>query len=468
MNALQMTAAFRRLDTTPDKVLFDTFDLLDKTRGLNAVISIFSDSARRLADASTRRYAQGAPLSDLDGVPFAVKDNLAVSGERMTCGSKALENYVSSYSATVVRLLEQAGAIPVCSANMDEFGMGASGENSAFGPTLNPLDGTRAPGGSSSGAAALVSASCVPFALGSDTGGSIRQPASHCGVLGLKPSYGALSRFGLTAYASSLDQVGVLARSAFDLEAVFSILSAARDENDSTSDGTLIFAPPVTPACCRIAPIQNLIEEADEEVAAVIQDYLKTLSARCAVLSPVRMPDTHLIAPAYYVIACAEVSSNLGRFDGMRYGVRAGAPRSLDEAYCLNRALLGPEARKRIQMGAYVLSQDRYAAYYLRARAFREKITARFNAAFQTADLLAFPAAPTVAPPLGKTNAAAQYAADRMTACVNLAGLPAVTLRAGVGTSGMPVGIQLAAAHGNERTLLAFAQAIEKGGQAHV
>lgn len=459
--------AFKNKQFTPVDALNDVLKRLESISWMNAVINVFSESASILAEKSAERYALGAPLSALDGVPFAVKDNTCVAGEKLTCASKALSGYVSPYSATSVGCLLAAGAIPVCSANMDEFGMGSTGENSAFGPVHHPDFPGRSPGGSSSGPAALVAAGCVPFALGSDTGGSVRQPASHCGIYGFKPSYGAISRYGLVSYSSSMDHIGILSTSADDIQTIFSILCATKDEKDSTSESSIFMkSQHESFSLNKCAAITNLFCMADEAVASVLDINIQKLTGFLRLSRDISMPDTDFIAPAYYIIACAEASSNLGRFDGIRYGIRNGMQSTLGQMYTQNRALLGNEVQKRIKMGAFILHQDHYATYYMRACMFREKLSGWFDEIFKSVDVLFLPTSPSPAPLLGASDAGRLYAADQLTACANLAGIPSICVPAGT-TNGLPVGLQLMSARGTDTALINFAQLLSKEGEHH-
>lgn len=464
MTVLDYSNAFRNKLYTPVDALNDVLKRLESTRRMNAVLNVFSESASIRAAKSAERYALGTPLSILDGVPFAVKDNICVAGEKLTCASKALSGYVSPYSATAVACLLSAGAIPVCSANMDEFGMGSTGENSAFGPVRHPKFPDRSPGGSSSGPAALVAAGCVPFALGSDTGGSVRQPASHCGICGFKPSYGAISRYGLVSYSSSMDHIGILSTSAVDIQTVFSILCASKDEKDSTSFDRSFLNHHCEFSALTCAVISNLFCAADEPVASVLDHMIRQRSAFFHHLGNIVMPDTDFVAPAYYIIACAEASSNLGRFDGIRYGVRNGTQDSLGQMYAQNRALLGNEVQKRIKMGAFILHQDHYATYYMRACMFRDKLSGWFDEVFKTYDVLLLPTSPSPAPLLGASDTDMLYAADQLTACANLAGVPSICVPAGTTKDGLPVGLQLVSARGTDTALLKFAGLLSKEG----
>ncbi len=407
-------------------------------------------------------------VATLCGIPFAVKDNLCITGQRMTCGSKALEDYVSPYTATCIQRLLNAGAIPVCSTKMDEFGMGSTGEHCAYGATLHPFDEKRVPGGSSSGAAALVAQGIVPFALGSDTGGSVRLPATYCGIFGFKPTYGALSRYGLIAYASSFDQIGILSSSAEMLEEAFSaMLAGGPDAHDSTNM-VIIRENTKKLTEMRVGVLISFFDNMDSSAFDALNSTIKKIERKVKSLSTIsEMPYAAWIAPAYYIIACAEASANLGRYDGIRYGNRFGAPASIQELYFKNRSLLGTEVRKRIRMGAYVLSQEHYADYYMRAQRFRKKLTAWFLSCFQQFDILLMPVAKGEAPFLGENHQYENYEADALTAAANLAGLPAISIPIGHGKNGLPIDLQALAASANDKLLLAFAKALDKEVNVH-
>ncbi|MDC8013792.1 Asp-tRNA(Asn)/Glu-tRNA(Gln) amidotransferase subunit GatA [Tahibacter soli] len=421
---------------------------------LNAFIGV--DPERALAAAERAGNARG-PLA---GIPFAHKDIFCTKGQRTTCASHVLENFIAPYDAHVAERLDAAGAVSIGKTNMDEFAMGSSNENSAFGAVKNPWDEARVPGGSSGGSAAAVAAGIVPFATGTDTGGSIRQPAAFCGVTGLKPTYGRVSRYGMIAYASSLDCGGVLARSAADCAHVFAAI-AGHDPRDATSaaravdDVAASLDAPL--AGLRIGVAREYFGAGvDDGVAACVREALAELEKLGATLVDVSLPNAHHAIAAYYVIAPAEASSNLARYDGVRYGHRAAQPKSLDDLYSRSRAeSFGAEVKRRILVGTYVLSAGYYDAYYLRAQKVRRLIAGDFAQAFGDVDLIAGPTAPTTAFRLGEksNDAIAMYAADVNTVAVNLAGLPAISTPAGF-VGGLPVGLQLVAPAFAEARLL--------------
>jgi len=440
---------------------------------LNAFISIDAEGALAAAHAADALLAGGASNA-LAGIPFVHKDIFCTNGLRTTCGSRMLENFVPPYDATVVERLRGAHAVAIGKANMDEFAMGSSNENSAFGAVRNPWDASRVPGGSSGGSAAAVAAGVVPFATGTDTGGSIRQPAAFCGVTGLKPTYGRVSRWGMVAYASSLDCAGVLARSAEDCAQVFAAI-AGHDARDATSvqrpvdDYVAELSTPL--AGLRIGVAREYFGGGVEAgVASAVHAALRELEKLGATLVDVSLAHASLAIPAYYVIAPAEASSNLSRFDGVRYGHRCADPKSLEDLYTRSRSEgFGAEVQRRILVGTYALSAGYYDAYYLRAQRARRVIADDFNDAFAQVDLIAGPTAPTVAFRLGEKAAdpLAMYAADVNTVAVNLAGLPAISLPAGL-SEGLPVGLQLIAPAFAESRLLQAGYQLQQSTDFHL
>ncbi len=412
---------------------------------------------------------EGAGGGRLAGVPVAVKDNLATTdGLPTTCASKILEGYRSPYEATVVRRLREEGAVVVGKTNMDEFAMGSSNENSAFGPVRNPVDPTRVPGGSSGGSAAAVRAGLVPGALGSDTGGSVRQPASFCGVVGAKPTYGLVSRYGLVAFASSLDQVGTLGRTVRDAAALLEVV-AGHDPLDSTSADRTV--PDLTAACdeggqgLRVGvPREYFGDALAPGVPARCTEALEALKERGATVREVSLPNTPYALPAYYVLAMAEASSNLARFDGVRYGARRQHCRHLSDMLEQTRTSgFGDEVKRRILLGTFALTAGYYDRYYGRAQKVRRLVSEDFRRAFRAGiDVLFTPTSPTVAFPLGERIAdpVQMYLADVFTVTANLAGLPAISVPLGE-VEGLPVGGQLIGSWWSEATLFRAAAALE-------
>ena len=388
--------------------------------------------------------------SPLAGVPMAYKDNICTKGVRTTCASKILGDFTPCYDATVVERLSAAGAVSLGKLNMDEFAMGSTSETSCFRAVKNPWDLTRAPGGSSGGAAAAVAAGEVWYAIGSDTGGSIRQPAAYCGVTGMKPTYGTVSRYGLIAYASSLDQMGPIARSAADCAAVLDIMMG-KDAHDSTSldapAGGLLASLTGDLRGKRIGlPADCFGEGLDSEVRAAVLAAADVLKARGATVEEFSLPVMEYVVPAYYIIACAEASSNLSRFDGVKYGWRAEGYEDLGELYTKTRTQgFGTEVKRRVLLGTFVLSSGYYDAYYKKALQTKAVIKAAFDKAFEQYDLLLTPVAPTTAPKLGESlsDPLKMYLSDIYTVSVNLAGLPGLSMPCGFDSKGMPIGAQL-------------------------
>ena len=393
--------------------------------------------------------AEGA-VSSLAGVPMAYKDNICTKGVRTTCASRILGDFTPCYDATVAERLSAAGAVSLGKLNMDEFAMGSTSETSCFGAVKNPWDLTRAAGGSSGGAAAAVAAGEVWYAIGSDTGGSIRQPAAYCGVTGMKPTYGTVSRYGLIAYASSLDQMGPIARSAADCAAVLDVMMG-KDPRDSTSldvpAGGLLASLTGDLRGKKIGlPADCFGEGLDPEVRAAVLAATEVLKARGATVEEFALPVMKYVVPAYYIIACAEASSNLSRFDGVKYGWRAEGYEDLGELYAKTRTQgFGTEVKRRILLGTFVLSSGYYDAYYKKALQTKAVIKAAFDDAFTKYDLLLTPVAPTTAPKLGESlsDPLKMYLSDIYTVSVNLAGLPGLSMPCGFDQKGLPIGAQL-------------------------
>ena len=428
---------------------------------INAVLETFADEARAAARDADARRARGESRGPLDGIPVLLKDNILYAGKVASAGSRILATHVAAEDATVTRRLKEAGAVILGRANMDEFAMGSSTERSAFGPTRHPKDFDRVPGGSSGGSAAAVAADFCLAALGSDTGGSIRQPAAFCGVVGLKPTYGSVSRSGLIAMASSLDQIGPLARSVADARIVFEAL-AGKDPKDQTAVERPSRAAKSLKGLRIGLPRQAWGQGMEDGVRAATSGAAEALRALGAELVEVDLPYADEALAAYYVLMPCEVSANLSRFDGMRYGLRLpGYP--LAETMSRSRAEgFGPEARRRVLVGAFALSRGYYDAYYLQAKRVQTLIRRGYEAAFRDVDLLLTPTAPTTAFKIGEktTDPLAMYLEDVFTVGVNVAGLPALSVPCG-SSDGLPVGMQLIAPWFDEPTLLATAEAYE-------
>jgi aspartyl-tRNA(Asn)/glutamyl-tRNA(Gln) amidotransferase subunit A len=435
---------------------------------IHAFNLVTADQARQAALAVDRRLAAGDDPGPLAGVPVALKDNLCTAGVPTTCSSRILEGWRPPYDATVVEKLAGAGAVVVGKTNLDEFAMGSSTENSAFGPTRNPHDTSRVPGGSSGGSSAAVAAGFAPLALGSDTGGSIRQPAALCGVVGVKPTYGAVSRYGLVAFASSLDQIGPIARTVADAAALYEVV-AGHDPRDSTSIPEPVAAVSAGldegVADLRVGLVTELCEAEgiEADVSARLRAAADALAHAGAKVDEVSVPAAVYGLSAYYLIAPAEASSNLARYDGVRFGLRVDAP-TTGEMYDRTRTEgFGPEVKRRIMLGTYALSAGYYDAFYGKAQRVRTLIVRDFEAAYQEFDVLLSPTAPSTAFPLGAKTAdpLTMYLNDVCTIPSNLAGHPAVSVPFGAGDDGLPVGVQVMAPALGEATMFRVAAAVE-------
>src|SRR6201991_1127771 len=421
---------------------------------LNAFLQIDREGALQRAEEIER----GGPLAE---IPIAVKDNICVKGLQVSCGSKILGHYHPPYNATVIERLTKAGAVVIGKTNCDEFAMGSSNENSAFGPVHNPWDTTRVSGGSSGGSATAVAAGIVPVALGSDTGGSVRQPASLCGVLGLKPTYGRNSRYGLVAFASSLDQVGIFARQVEDVARVLAVI-AGRDTHDSTTANVRVPDYPKLLTAdlkgARIGFPRSLFGKGlDEEVGTAVKGVIDVYRDLGAEIVDVDLPHAGYAIAVYYIIATAEASSNLARFDGVRYGFRAEDAPELRQMYRKTREEgFGPEVKRRIMLGSYVLSAGYYDAYYRKAQQVRTLIKNDFLSAFETCDAIITPTAPTTAFALGEKvdDPLAMYLNDIYTVTANLAGIPGLSVPCGLSSARLPIGFQLLGPYWSEPTLL--------------
>jgi aspartyl-tRNA(Asn)/glutamyl-tRNA(Gln) amidotransferase subunit A len=441
--------------------------------GLNAYVTL--DKERTLAEARAADVLleQGSATA-LTGVPIAYKDIFCQQGWRSACSSKMLDNFIAPYTATVVQNLLDAGMVTLGRTNMDEFAMGSTTESSHYGITRNPWQHEHVPGGSSGGSAAVIAARLAPAALGSDTGGSIRQPASHCGITGLKPTYGVVSRFGMIAYASSFDQAGPMAQTAEDCALLLNSM-AGFDERDSTSierdkeDYTRDLNHPLHGLKVGL-PREFFGEGLDNQVHTSINNVIEVLKKQGAEIIDVTLPHTELSIPAYYVLASAEASTNLSRYDGVRYGHRAAKFSNLEEMYSNSRAEgFGDEVKRRIMIGTYVLSHGYYDAYYLKAQKLRRIVANDFQAALKQCDIILAPVAPTAAPALASHNSdpVQMYLSDIYTVSLNLAGLPGIALPAGFTTDGLPVGVQLIGNYFAESSLLGIAHQIQQHSDWH-
>jgi len=439
-------------------------DRLVKVKRLNALLTPVSELRKSLAEQA----ATARPTGVLYGMPVAVKDNICTLEFTTTCGSKVLEGYRSPYEATAITKLKAAGALIAGKTNCDEFAMGSSTEHSAYGRSIHPLDKTRVPGGSSGGSAALVAAGAVPAALGSETGGSVRQPASFCGVVGIKPTYGRVSRYGLVAFGSSLDQIGALGRSVHDAARVLSVISG-RDPKDATCEDRDPLRLPTVPESLQGfvigLPREYFPPDLDPAVRRACDRAVRLMKEQGAAVREVSLPHTQFAVPTYYVIAPAEASSNLARFDGVRYGPRAEGATDVRDLYRRTRGEgFGPEVRRRILVGTYVLSAGYYEAYYRRAQQMRALIAQDFRNAFDRGvDLLFTPTTPTPAFKAGEKLAdpVSMYLSDIFTVTANLAGLPAISLPVGR-VKGLPVGGQFIGQAFLEDEMLEAAYALER------
>ncbi|ULJ68620.1 Asp-tRNA(Asn)/Glu-tRNA(Gln) amidotransferase subunit GatA [Wielerella bovis] len=440
---------------------------------INAYITLDKDKTLAEAAAADARLAQGNAHA-LTGVPIAFKDIFCQTGWRTACASKMLDNFIAPYTATVVQNVLNDGMVTLGRVNMDEFAMGSTNESSFYGATKNPFDVQHVAGGSSGGSAAAVAARLAPAAFGSDTGGSIRQPASHCGITGLKPTYGVVSRFGMIAYASSFDQAGPMAQTAEDCAILLNSM-AGFDERDSTSlerdkeDYTRDLNQSLKGLKIGL-PKEYFTANNSADVQAALNNAIELLKQQGAEMVEVSLPQTELSIPAYYVLASAEASTNLSRYDGVRYGHRANQFKDLEEMYANTRAEgFGAEVKRRIMIGTYVLSHGYYDAYYLKAQKLRRLVANDFQAAFEKCDVILAPNAPTAAPKLGELNSdpVQAYLSDIYTIAVNLAGLPALSLPAGFSASGLPIGVQLIGNYFRESQILGVAHQMQLNSDWH-
>jgi aspartyl-tRNA(Asn)/glutamyl-tRNA(Gln) amidotransferase subunit A len=468
LTAHELGARYRSGEATPTQAATEylaRIEALDPE--VRAFLTVTREDALRRAAAADARFKAGTPLGPLDGVPIALKDVLCTRGIRTTCGSKILERFVPPYDATVVARLFEGGAVLLGKLNMDEFAMGSSTEHSAFFTTHNPWDLARVPGGSSGGAAAAVAAGMAALTLGTDTGGSIRQPAAFSGVLGMKPTYGRVSRYGVIAFASSLDQIGPFARDAEDAALMLGVIAGA-DPMDATAIDVPV--PDYRAALgqgiegLRLGvPAEYFMDGMDPEVEQAVRTAIATLEKLGAHTEPVSLPHTEYGLAAYYVIAPAEASSNLARYDGVKYGLRAPGARDLIDMYSKTRAAgFGAEVKRRVMLGTYVLSAGYYDAYYGQAQKVRTLVRRDFEQAFSRVDLLVAPTTPGVAFKMGEREDPLQmYLNDIFTIPVNLAGLPGVSIPGGFTQTGLPIGLQLIAPAFDEATLLRAAHAYQ-------
>lgn len=469
--AVELSEKIRRGEVRVSEAVEAVFAQIDKTESeLHCYVTLEREKALERAKQVQKKIDAGELDGPLAGVPFAIKDNLCTKGTLTTCSSKILENFVPTFSAEVVERLEEAGAVIIGKTNMDEFAMGSTTETSYFGVTKNPRNTAHVPGGSSGGSAAAV-ASCECFAaLGSDTGGSIRQPASYCGVVGMKPTYGTVSRYGLIAYGSSLDQIGPLTKDVRDCAAILETI-ASHDPKDSTSmereDTDFTSALVENVQGMRIGiPRDYFGEGLDSEVRAAVLAAAEVLRARGAIVEEFDLSLVEYAVPTYYTIAAAEASSNLERFDGIKYGYRAPGVDSLHPMYKKTRSEgFGAEVKRRIMLGSFVLSSGYYDAYYLKALRVKALIKKAFDEAFEKYDVILGPVAPTTAPGLGESlsDPIRMYLSDIYTISVNLAGLPGISIPCGTDAKGLPIGLQLIGDCFQEKKLIRTAYTYEQG-----
>jgi aspartyl-tRNA(Asn)/glutamyl-tRNA(Gln) amidotransferase subunit A len=464
----QTRRALAERSTTCEATTQAYLSTIEQKRGLNAFLSVFGERAFERARSIDRKLATGH-AGKLAGMVIALKDALCLKDERVTCASKILENFVSLYDATAVARLIEEDAIIIGKTNLDEFAMGSSTENSAFGPVRNPVDESRVPGGSSGGSCVAVAAGMAHTALGTDTGGSIRQPAAFCGVVGLKPTYGRVSRYGLVALSSSFDQIGPFAGSVADAATVLQVI-AGHDPKDSTSAEVPVpdYAAALTGDVrgLRIGlPREAFAEGLNPEVRAAIDRTVDLLRREGATVREVTLPHSEYVISTYYILMTAEASSNLARFDGARYGFRHAEARDLGSMYVRSRSEgFGPEVKRRIMLGTYVLSAGYYDAYYRKAQKVRRLIQSDFFAALNEVDCLVMPVSPTTAFKLGEKmdDPLAMYLSDVYTVSANLAGIPAISVPCGRDSQGLPIAIQLLGRQFDEPTILRAADAVEK------
>ncbi|MGY2461889.1 Asp-tRNA(Asn)/Glu-tRNA(Gln) amidotransferase GatCAB subunit A [Vreelandella sulfidaeris] len=469
----QLAAALKSGEFSSRELTTHYLQRIDKADGkLNSFISVTAEQALKQAEKADSERAAGS-AGPLAGIPLALKDIFCTRDVKTSCGSKMLDNFIAPYNATVVEKLNAAGTISLGKTNMDEFAMGSSNENSFYGPVKNPWDLTAVPGGSSGGSAAAVAAGLVPAAMGTDTGGSIRQPAAFCGITGLKPTYGRVSRFGIIAYASSLDQAGPMARSAEDCAHLLGVI-AGHDGRDSTSvaRGVPDYVEGLNAPLSGLKiglPKEYFGDGLDPDVEKAVREAVKVYESLGATVRDVSLPHTAYAIPAYYVIAPAEASSNLSRYDGVRFGHRCENPSDLIDLYTRSRAEgFGEEVKRRILIGTHTLSEGFFDAYYTKAQKVRRLIRQDFLDAFQDVDVLMGPASPTPAFDLGaKKDPVSMYLQDIYTIAVNLAGIPGISVPAGF-SNGRPVGLQILGTHFAEAQLLNVAHQFQQATDWHL
>ena len=473
-SAVELAQAIKAGETTAVEVMKAVLDRIDASEeSIHAYVTIDREAALAKAEAVQKQIEAGELTGPLAGVPVAIKDNMCTEGVLTTCSSRILGNFIPTFTAEAVKNLEKAGAVMIGKTNMDEFAMGSTTETSAYGVTRNPWNTEHVPGGSSGGSAAAVAAEECFFALGSDTGGSIRQPASFCGVVGLKPTYGTVSRYGLIAYGSSLDQIGPLTKDVTDCATVMEAI-ASHDTKDSTSIDRAAIGKDTDFTSALIEDVKGMKigiprdyfgDGLDSEVKEAVLAAAKALEAKGAIVEEFDLSLVEYAIPTYYTIAAAEASSNLERFDGIKYGYRTSEYEGLYNMYKKTRSEgFGPEVKRRIMLGSFVLSSGYYDAYYLKALRVKAMIRKAFDDAFSKYDLILGPVAPTTAPKLGESlsDPLKMYLGDIYTISVNLAGLPGISVPCGVDSQGLPIGMQLLADSFEEKKLIQAAYTYEK------
>lgn len=471
LSAVELSAAIKEGKTTAVEAMQAVLSKIEEVeKEINAYVTIDKEGALKKAEEVQKKIEVGELSGPLAGVPVAIKDNMCTEGVLTTCSSKILNNFIPTFSAEAVINLEKAGAVMIGKTNMDEFAMGSTTETSAYGVTKNPRNTEHVPGGSSGGSAAAVAANECFFALGSDTGGSIRQPASYCGVVGLKPTYGTVSRYGLIAYGSSLDQIGPITKNVADCATVLEVITSY-DKKDSTSidrkdtDFTSALVDDVKGMRIGI-PRDYFGEGLDEEVKNAVLAAAKEFEKKGAIVEEFDLSLVSYAIPTYYTIAAAEASSNLERFDGIKYGYRAADAEGLHNMYKKTRSEgFGPEVKRRIMLGSFVLSSGYYDAYYLKALRVKAMIRKAFDEAFEKYDIILGPVAPTTAPQLGQSlsDPIKMYLGDIYTISANLAGIPGISLPCGKDANGLPIGMQMLANSFEEKKLIQAAYTYEKG-----
>lgn len=469
-NALSLCKMLKEKKVSSKEILKDTFKRIKNTDDkVNSFLLIDEENAMKRAEIIDDKRCKGENLHMMAGIPIAIKDNIVVKGMKNTCGSKMLENYVSPFSATVVKKIENSGGIIVGKLNMDEFAMGSSTETSYFKKTKNPHNLNKVPGGSSGGSASCLSSGQVPLSLGSDTGGSIRQPASYCGVVGLKPTYGTVSRYGLVAFSSSLDQIGPMARTVSDVAFLYSVISG-KDKMDATtldtdfSDFKELLNADTNNLKIGI-PKEYFKEGINDEVKEKIENVVKLLEKQGAKIIEISQPMLDYSLSVYYTISCAEASSNLSRFDGVKYGYRTKNAKTVEELLVKSRSEgFGDEVKRRILLGNYVLGSKNNSEYYKKAIHYKDEIKNNFKSNFEDVDIIITPTVPNVAFNLGEkvNDPLEMYLQDVCTVTANIAGIPAISIPCGMNKENMPIGVQLLGNHLSEKLLLSTSYKLER------